>query len=102
MRVRAWRRLLLVACFTGLLALGAACDSGASEVIVRPVDNGFTVVGTIGNTCTSLPAMWTASTASEHASTSTAGDEYPASATYTCVTPKSAASPSSPASRRTT
>jgi uncharacterized cupredoxin-like copper-binding protein len=49
MRVRAWRRLTLVACFMGLLALGAACDSGASEVVVRPADNGFTIVGTIGD-----------------------------------------------------
>lgn len=50
MRVRAWRRLLLVACCTGLLALGAvACDSGAKEVIVRPKGNEFVVVGTIGD-----------------------------------------------------
>jgi len=50
MRVRAWRRLLLAACCTGLLALGAvACGSGTQEVIVRPADGEFTVVGVIGD-----------------------------------------------------
>jgi len=49
MRVHAWRRLMLFACCTGLLALGAvACEASAKEVIVRPQDDGFVVVGAIG------------------------------------------------------
>jgi uncharacterized cupredoxin-like copper-binding protein len=49
MRVRAWRRLMLVACFTGLVALGATACAETPEVVLRPTDAGFLVVGTIGD-----------------------------------------------------
>lgn len=49
MRVRAWRRLMLIAGFTGLLAFGAVACAETPEVVVRPTDDGFLVVGTIGD-----------------------------------------------------
>ena len=49
MRVRAWRRRMLAACFMGLLAIGAVACAETPEVVVRPTADGFTVVGQIGD-----------------------------------------------------
>jgi uncharacterized cupredoxin-like copper-binding protein len=49
MRVRAWRRLMLIASFTGLFALGAVACAETPEVVIRPDGDEFRVIGTIGD-----------------------------------------------------
>jgi uncharacterized cupredoxin-like copper-binding protein len=52
MRLRAWRRLLLVVSVCGLLALGAVACSSDSTVTIRPGTDGLTVIGHIGGSTT--------------------------------------------------
>lgn len=49
MRVRAWRRHMLAACFLGLLTMGAVACAETPEVVIRPNADGFAVIGQIGD-----------------------------------------------------